>query len=231
VCGLAAVDDVRRLVATLGGRFSLELGIDVEGGSEEIERWALAATLFGNRISTSAVVRTFRVLERAEVRTTTDAANHDRGELVALLDEGGYVRYDERTADRLIALAGAVLEHCDGRIATLGERYTESGELEHALGALPGWGPVVIRVFLRELLGVWPGARLALDDRAVAAASHLGLPATAGPLRGIAAAAHLDYRDLEAALIRLALGHDLTRCPGGEECLLWGSERSRQADD
>ena len=61
----AEIGRARRLVATLGGRFSIELGIDVDGGADEVERWALAATLFGNRISAGIVVRTYRELERA----------------------------------------------------------------------------------------------------------------------------------------------------------------------
>ena len=37
----------RRVVGMLGGRYSAELGIDVDAGDAEIERWFLAATLFG----------------------------------------------------------------------------------------------------------------------------------------------------------------------------------------
>jgi len=39
----------RRLVEGIGGRYSRALGIDVDRGDEEIERWALAAALFGTR--------------------------------------------------------------------------------------------------------------------------------------------------------------------------------------
>jgi hypothetical protein len=209
-----------RLVAELGGRFSRELGIDLDRGGEEIERWALAATLFGNRISTRIALRTYGVLERAGVRTLGDAWRRTWDELVALLDEGGYVRYDFRTASRLLALARYLDEHCDGRIATLGERHAESAGLARALDALPGWGPVTVQAFLRELRGVWPGAEPPLDTRAQAAARHLGLPAEIAPLRDVAAGAGLDVRDLEAALVRLALSHDLARCPGGAACTL-----------
>jgi len=225
--GIAAIGRARRLVATLGGRFSTELGIDVDRGADDVERWALAATLFGNRISAAVAMRTYRVLARGGVRTIADAGGRSREELVALLDQGGYVRYDERTASRLLDLAEAVADRHGGRVATLGERFTDSGELELALDALPGWGPVTVRSFLRELRGVWPGADATLDERAAAAARHLRLPVTPEALRGVATASHLDVRDLEAGLVRLALAHDLTRCPGGEECLACGSDRDR----
>jgi hypothetical protein len=57
----ARADMIRRLVAG-GGRFSTTLGIDVEAGDAEIDRWFLAATLFGARIPTTIAERTFHVL-------------------------------------------------------------------------------------------------------------------------------------------------------------------------
>lgn len=223
--GIAEIDSARHVVATLGGRFSIELGIDVDCGAEDVERWALAATLFGNRIPVGVAMRTYGVLERAGVRTIADAGERRREELVALLDRGGYVRYDERTARRLLALAEALAARYGGRLAALGEQVTDSGELERALRALPGWGPVTIRAFLRELRGVWPGANPSLDERTIAAARHLELTASIDSLRSVAAAAGLDVRDFEAGLVRLALAHDLARCPGGEECPFAGSRR------
>ncbi|MDP9255572.1 MAG: DUF2075 domain-containing protein, partial [Actinomycetota bacterium] len=56
--GELVADLVRRLVERLGGRWSRGLGIDVDEGDEEVDRWALAATLFGNRISAAVVERT-----------------------------------------------------------------------------------------------------------------------------------------------------------------------------
>ena len=82
---------------------------------------------------------------------------------------------------------------------------------------------MTIRLFLRELRGVWPGADPPLDERAAAAARHLGL-ASARPgvtgLAGLAAASGLDVRDLESGLVRLELAHHraMARCPGGQAC-------------
>ena len=55
----------RQVVGMLGGRYSAELGIDVDAGDAEIERWFLAATLFGTRISARIAERAFRVLDEA----------------------------------------------------------------------------------------------------------------------------------------------------------------------
>lgn len=213
----------RQLVEELGGRFSTEIGIAVDQGGREVERWFLAATLFGTRISVPIVERTYRVLDEAGVRTIADVPGRTWDELVSLLDAGGYVRYDFRTATRLQALATVVGDRYGGRIGTLGAAAREPSELEAALDALPGWGPVTVQLFLRELRGVWPAANPPLDERAAWAARHLGLTGRATPsitrVRDAADAAQVDPRDIEAALVRCALAHRCRKgCPGGTRC-------------
>ena len=88
-----------------------------------------------------------------------------------------------------------------------------------------------MRLFLRELRGTWPGAAPPLDPLAAEAARHLGLlgAVEGDPLRAVArgaARAGLDPRDLEAALVRLALAHRRRpTCPGGERCELLARPR------
>jgi len=219
---LARSEDLAKsLIENLGGRFSSQMGIDVDRGPREVERWFLAATLFGTRISWRIVERTHAVFVAAGVRAIPDAGTRTWDQLVALLDEGGYARYDFRTATRLLELSRAVGERHGGRLSRLAAEE-DPDVLEAELDALPGWGPVTVRLFLRELRGVWPGARPPLDERAQSAARHLGLELAAGdPVRGLAELARcatVDVRDLEAGLVRLHLAHDLNRCPGGAAC-------------
>ena len=140
-----------------------------------------------------------------------------------MLGTGGYARYDYRTATRLLELAEIINERYDGQVAVIGRRFAAYPDLHAALDALPGWGPVTIRLFLRELRGVWPGADPPLDERAVTAAHHLGLLA-AGPggtcLTGLTVACGLDVRDLEAGLVRLDLAHGraMAGCAGSRGC-------------
>lgn len=210
----------------LGGRYSAELGIDVDAGDAEVERWFVAATLFGTRILARVAERTFRVLDGAGLVRIAQARHVPWDALVGYLDEGGYARYDFRTATRLQALSEVIDERYSGQIALIGQRFTTYPELRDALGVLPGWGPVTIRLFLRELRGVWPAAQPQPDPRAVAGARHLGLPggdpAHEGLqcLRQLAAESGLDLRDLESALVRLALAHrdGMASCPGGRSC-------------
>jgi hypothetical protein len=214
----------RRLVDVLGGRFSHQLGIDLDSGGSGVDEWFLAATLFGTRISAATAIRTYRVLADAGVRTVSDAFGRSWDDLVALLDAGGYARYDFRTATRLKALAEAVRERLGGSVSSLAS-VSDPRALECALDALPGWGPTTVRIFLRELRDVWPSAQPPLDDRATDAARHLEIPIPRRraerieALRVVARGAHLDVRDLEAALVRLAIAHrDMRACPGGQRC-------------
>jgi len=215
-----------RAVEMLGGRYSTELGIDVDRDEQEIERWALAATLFGGRISAKIAQRTFAALDHGGVHTLAEAGRRDLGGLIELLDAGGYARYDLRTARRLHDIAQALVPQ-HGRVSALLDRTPQ--ELSSTLESLPGWGPVTVGLFLRELRGVRVAIEPPIDSRALGAGEHLGLldSESADPLARlglVARDAHVDVRDLEAALVRLSLIHRdaITRCPGGERCALLG---------
>lgn len=217
-----------RLVAVLGGRYSVELGIDLDADPDgrAVDRWFLACTLFATRIAAAVAVRTYGVLEAAGVATVADAGHRTWDELVELLDRGGYTRYDFRTASRLLELAGVIAERHGGSVATLAAE-TDPGRLDAALRAIPGWGPTTASIFLRELRDVWPGAAPPVADRAWASARHLELVGADEPadrwakLVELAPADGLDPRDLEAGLVRLALDHGrrFEACPGGDRCI------------
>lgn len=218
----------RAAVAALGGRYSSSLGIDVDSGDAEVERWFLAATLFGTRIPATVAERTFGVLDGSGLHRVIQVRHIPWEDLVALLDEGGYARYDFRTATRLQDLAEIIGERYDGQVTVISRRFPGYQGLRQALDALPGWGPVTIQLFLRELRGVWPGAHPPLDQRTATAARHLGLSAADPGEPGLPALAQLavrsglDLRDLECALVRLALAHRhrMSSCPGGPACTL-----------
>ncbi len=206
----AASRRIRRLVEDAGGRFSTELGLDLDRSETDVERWFLAATLFAAPIQATVAMRTWHVLGEAGVRTITDAGERSWNDLVSLLDAGGYARYDLRTATRLHQLAETITRDHAGRITSLATE-TDPARVVSALRALPGWGPTTTAIFLRELRGVWPGADPAVDRRAIEAARRLRLPLGRvaerywSRLLEHAARAAVDARDLEAALIRRSL--------------------------
>lgn len=221
------------VVERFGGRFSTQVGIDLDHDDREIERWFLAATLFGNRIGSNIALRTYRVLDRLGLSTIGDLAACDRDDLVDFLDRGKYVHYDYRMASRLLALAEHAPRVLPDGASALVNRIDDPERLRVAFEDLPGWGPVTTRAFLRELRGTRPGADLPVDPLAASSAHHLGLTdnGTAydvGRLLRDADVAGVDVRDLEVALVRVALAHhrsfDIceTRSPG--HCELLGGD-------
>ena len=74
-----AAELARRVVAVLGGRYSAELGIDADASDAEVERWSLAATLFGARISARVAERAFGVLAAAGLNRPCTAAAASSG--------------------------------------------------------------------------------------------------------------------------------------------------------
>lgn len=219
---------IGEVIDRFGGRFSAQVGIDVDRNDHEIERWFLAATLFGNRIGSNIAVRTYRVLDGFGLSAITDVASCDRDDLIELLDRGRYVHYDYRMASRLLALAEHAPRLLPDGVGGLLTCTPEPERLRVALENLPGWGPVTTRVFLRELRGIRPGADLPVDPLAACSARHLGLgrlPFDARELHRCAGLATVDVRDLEAALVRVALAHHRsfdtceTRSPGRCEFL------------
>lgn len=217
------------LVGTLGGRYSVEVGIDLDhGGDAAADRWFLCATLFGTRIATSVALRSAGRLFDAGITTVQEAASRPWDDLVALLDAAGYTRYDFRTATRLQRLGDEVQRRCGSSVAVLARRHPDADDLAAALDDFTGWGPVTVHAFLRELRGVWPGADPPLDLRALQAARHLGLVTTddargaLDELAAVADASGADLRDLEAACVRASIVHrrSMARCPGGVRCAL-----------
>jgi hypothetical protein len=211
------------VVAVLGGRYSAELGIDVDASDAEVERWFLAATLFGARISARVAERAFGVPAAAGLARIGQLRHVSSGDLIAMLDAGGYARYDVRTAIRLLELSEVVDERYDGQGRGDRPQFPGLRGPERRLGRAARVGPVTIRLFLRELRGVRPGAGPQLDERALAA-YHLeplgGRPGVTDLAR-LAGVCGLDVRDLESGLVRLDLVHGraMARCPGGQACL------------
>jgi len=222
---------IDRLLSGMGGKFSRELGIDLTGNDPaEIFKWFLAAKLFGARIPTGIAVQTLREFERRGVVTPERILATGWDGLVAILDAGGYVRYDFSTATRLLAIMETLIESYGGDLNAIHERARDSADLERLLKGLgKGIGDVTVNIFLRELRTVWPKARSPLSPLVLLACRHLGLVGQGEePLVVLESrwskhpVAGRDFCDFEAALVRL--GKDYCRkgrydaCPFRDIC-------------
>jgi hypothetical protein len=204
------------LLARLKGRFAAELGLDLQAGPPERQKWFLAAILYGARISGSLAARTYRVFAAHGLYTPEAILAQGRDNLVARLDEGGYTRYDYKTATKLLTVMASLQTGYQSDLEQLHAAAADAGDLEARLQALaPGFGPGTVNIFLRELRGIWAKAAPPLSPLAQEAAEHLGLlPAgleSRAALEALEAewqarpAPGFDFADLEAALVRRGL--------------------------
>ena len=206
------------LVRNHGGRYATELGIDLAAeDSGERFRWFVAAILFGTRISEQLAIRTWYEFDAHGVLTPQRLVDTGWDGLVAILDAGGYVRYDFKTATKLLAVCSTLLRDYAGDLDRLHASANDPRDLETRLKALgKGIGDTTVAIFLRELRGIWSMATPPLPPLALAAAQKLGyldhgrrtIEHALEKLRQIWAIdgqAAEDFADFEAALVREGL--------------------------
>ncbi|MGA7749466.1 MAG: hypothetical protein WCA63_04905 [Gallionella sp.] len=164
------------LVRSHGGCYATVLGIDLAAvDSGERFKWFLAAMLYGTRISEQLATRTWHEFAARGVLAPQRMLDTGWDGLVAILDAGGYTRYDFKTATKLLAVCTSLLRDYAGNLDTLHAAATDPCDLETRLKALgKGIGDTTVAIFLRELRGIWSKAAPALSPLALAAAQTLG---------------------------------------------------------
>jgi len=165
------------LVKNYGERYSEILRINLTGKEDkEIFKWFLASVLFGAPIMESSVIKTYKCFEKQEVLTPNRILETGWDGLVEILDEGGYTRYDFKTADKLLEVMRNFVEKYNGSPNELHEEASDMRDLENRLKSLgKGIGDVTVRIFLRELRGIWKKAAPDPTALVVTAAKNLGV--------------------------------------------------------
>ena len=182
-------------IKSLCSRFPLyseDLGIDLNKPSGRF-RWFLASILFGARISEKIAMKTYRAFEKYDILTPEKILDAGRDELVRILDEGGYVRYDFSTATKLLNIMKELKEK-HGSLEELYSLSKDTSDLVDKLKQFKGIGDVTVQIFLRELRGIW-NINLPVSAKAKEMAQRLNIDP--GQLGGE------DLARLEAALVKL----------------------------
>jgi len=205
------------LVRSHGERYAAALGIDLAADSGERFKWFLAALLYGTRISESLASRTWREFAARGALAPQRMLDTGWDGLVAILDAGGYTRYDFKTATKLLAVCAALLRDYAGDLDALHGAASDPRDLEARLKALgKGIGDTTVAIFLRELRGIWSKAAPPLSPLALSAAQTLGYLRHDRQADGEALArlqqawaddgqAAESFADFEAALVRVGL--------------------------
>ena len=224
---------ISQLLSRSRGRFATQLGINLKSGASPRQQWFLAAILYGARISRALAARTYGVFAARGIYTPEAILEQGWDNLVALLDEGGYARYDFKTATKLLKVMAALKAEYQSSLEQLHREARDYEDLEKRLRSLaPGMGEATANIFLRELRGVWAKATPPLSPLAQLAGEHLQLLGPGlSPWEALQVLEQqwqanpvpdYDFADLEAALVRL--GRDFCRkphrrpCPMGDYC-------------
>ncbi len=215
---MATTAAIRTLVEQYPGRFSVELRINLSSGrSAEIFKWFLASVLFGTRISETIVKRTFRQFSSRNIVAPKAILDTGWDGLVEILDQGGYARYDSKTATKLLDISRTLTETYQADLANLHAAATDPEDLEQRLKSLAkGIGDVTVNIFLREMRGIWDKADPLPSDLVVMAAKDNGIIRGGVQERRTALALlkkawdkagikNKDFPDFEAALVRAGI--------------------------
>ena len=133
--------------------YSEDFGIDLTEPSGRF-KWFCASILFGARISETIAANTYKTFERYGINSQENIIAAGWDELVKILDEGGYVRYDFSTATKLLDIM-ETLKDKYGSLENLYSQSSDTKDLEGRLQEFKGIGAVTTQIFLRELRGVW----------------------------------------------------------------------------
>ena len=166
-----------KLVRKFGEKYSKILGIKVQTNSEkEVFKWFLASILFGAPITEKSAIKTYRCFEKHGVLTPEKIIETGWDELVNILDEGSYTRYDFKTATKLLEVAENLQRNYNGSLKLLCEKASDSLDLEKKIKELgKGIGDTTVSIFLRELRGIWPKADPKPTSLVILAAKNLGI--------------------------------------------------------
>jgi hypothetical protein len=144
---------------------------------------------------------TYRCFEKHGVLTVNKILKSGWDGLVAILDEGGYTRYEFSTADKLLEVFGNLRKAYRGSLNLLHRRAADSSDLERRLKALgKGIGPTTVSIFLRDLRNMWTKARPTPSPLVQQAMRKLGIQ----DLERFAKETNLDATRLETSLLRLS---------------------------
>ncbi|MFI9721833.1 endonuclease [Streptomyces sp. NPDC052396] len=205
---MSATDDQRRTVTALlrthGRTYAEEAGIGLRDTPQPLYQLLVLSHLLSARIRASVAVAAARCLFAAGMKDARRMAEASRQRRVDALGEGGYRRYDERTATQLGEEAEQLLERHGGDLRRM--RRAADGDADRLAGLLrelPGIGPAGADIFLREVQGVWPEVFPRIDGKALQGAQRLGLPGDPGPLARLVR--RQDALAFAAALVRAAL--------------------------
>lgn len=113
-------------------------------------RWFLLAYLFGKPIQATVAANTWRLFIERKIDTPWAILDMSNGQLVRLLHEGKYTRYQHVTADGLQTCMSQLVREYEGSLLYMLESSLDEDEFGKRLKKLHGVGPKTAEIIMRE---------------------------------------------------------------------------------
>lgn len=127
-----------------------DFNLDVLSGDDDIFRWFLLCFLFGKPIRSSAAIATWQIFIERKLDTPWAILSATDRELVRVLHNGGYTRYQHVTAKALQKCMSRLIREYEGSLLLMLESSDDESEFTIRLQNLYGVGPKVAEIFTRE---------------------------------------------------------------------------------
>ncbi len=127
-----------------------DLGLTVEKKEHSLFKWFLASYLLGKRIQQDVARQTWEVFMARGIDTPRKIAGKSWQEIVDLLGEGNYRRYDESTARNMLDMAKQLIREHHGNLLNMYDCCDDPKDFVKQLQKLKGVGPKTAEIFMRE---------------------------------------------------------------------------------
>lgn len=130
--------------------YASDFDLDVLSGDTDMLKWFLLCYLFGKPIRSDAAVATWRLFIEEKLDTPLAIVRASDRELVSVLHQGGYTRYQHVTAHGLQVCMERLISDHEGSLHLMLESSLDEDEFSERLQELHGVGPKVAEIFMRE---------------------------------------------------------------------------------
>ena len=127
-----------------------DFDLDVMSGDDDLFRWFLLTYLLGKPIQSSVAVKTWKLFIDRHIDLPWAILELSDRQLVALLHQGGYTRYQHVMTRALKTAMRQLVDLYEGSLTLMIEESLDEDELSKRLQKLYGVGPKTAEIFMRE---------------------------------------------------------------------------------
>jgi len=127
-----------------------DFDLDVMSGDSDLFRWFLLTYLLGKPIQSVVAVRTWQLFIDRKVDFPWAILEMSDYELVSLLHDGGYTRYQHVMTHALKICMKQLVDWYDGSLTLVIEDSADEDELSKRMQKFYGVGPKTAEIYMRE---------------------------------------------------------------------------------